>query len=113
MARAGLAQVAASGFMVMCIVVGLTAALAVQLVSRTPPVAVAFGLIAGYLPVAIVAGRARRRQRELAEVWPEAVDNLASAVRADCPCRMRWPLWAPAARRPCARRSTSSPSTIR
>src|SRR5690606_10168671 len=27
-------------------------------------------------------GRARRRQREFAELWPEAVDNLASAVRA-------------------------------
>ena len=36
----------------------------------------------GYLPVAVVSGRARRRQREFAEVWPEAVDNLASAVRA-------------------------------
>jgi tight adherence protein B len=29
-----------------------------------------------------VSARARRRQREFAEVWPEAVDNLASAVRA-------------------------------
>ena len=51
-------------------------------VSRTPPVALAFGLIGGYLPVAVVSGRARRRQREFAEVWPEAVDNLSSAVRA-------------------------------
>ena len=57
-------------------------ALVIQLVSRTPPVAVAFGLMGGYLPVVVVAGRARRRQREFAEVWPEAVDNLASAVRA-------------------------------
>lgn len=46
------------------------------------PVALVFALIAGYLPWAILAGRARRRQREFAEVWPEAVDNLASAVRA-------------------------------
>jgi tight adherence protein B len=45
-------------------------------------VAATFGLMAGYLPLAALAGRARRRQRELAEVWPEAVDNLASAVRA-------------------------------
>jgi tight adherence protein B len=30
----------------------------------------------------MVSGRARRRQRDFAEVWPEAVDNLASAVRA-------------------------------
>jgi tight adherence protein B len=54
----------------------------VQAVSGTWPVSVAFTLWAGYLPIAFLAGRARRRQRELAEVWPEAVDNLASAVRA-------------------------------
>ncbi len=42
----------------------------------------AFGALAAYIPVALVAGRARRRQRDLADVWPEAVDNLASAVRA-------------------------------
>jgi tight adherence protein B len=58
------------------------AAFVMQVVSGTPPVAVAFGLMGGWLPVALVSGRARRRQREFAEVWPEAVDNLASAVRA-------------------------------
>ena len=35
-----------------------------------------------WAPVAILRGRALRRQREFAEVWPEAIDNLASAVRA-------------------------------
>jgi tight adherence protein B len=56
--------------------------LVIQVVSSTPPVAVAFGAMGGYLPVAVVSGRARRRQRDFADVWPEAVDNLASAVRA-------------------------------
>lgn len=79
---AGLAQVTTSGFALLCAFLGLCAALLLQLVSRTPPVAVAFALIAGCLPVAVVAGRARRRQAEFAEVWPEAVDHLASAVRA-------------------------------
>jgi tight adherence protein B len=51
-------------------------------VSRTVTVSLAFGAMAGYLPLAMLVGRARRRQRELADVWPEAVDNLASAVRA-------------------------------
>jgi tight adherence protein B len=80
--RAGLGQVSVTGFAVLCAVLALGAALVIQLVSRTPPVAVAFGVMGGYLPFAVVASRARRRQRELAEVWPEAVDNLASAVRA-------------------------------
>ncbi len=55
---------------------------AVQAVSHTMPVAVAFTVMAGYLPVAVLRSRARRRQRELAEVWPEAVDHLVSGVRA-------------------------------
>ncbi|MEO9323148.1 type II secretion system F family protein [Nocardioides sp. C4-1] len=79
---AGLPDVAAGGLVALCLGFALAAALLVQAISSTPPVAVVFGVIAGYLPVAIVAGRARRRLRELAEVWPEAIDNLASAVRA-------------------------------
>lgn len=65
-----------------CLCAGLIGALAAAAASRTPPVAVAFGAIAGWSPVSWLRGRARRRQREYAEVWPEAVDNLASAVRA-------------------------------
>jgi tight adherence protein B len=82
LARAGLGQVSVTGFVLLCLACGAVTALLMQVVSGTPPVALAFGVMGGYLPVAVVAGRARRRQRELAEVWPEAVDNLTSAVRA-------------------------------
>jgi tight adherence protein B len=82
LARAGLGQVAVQGFVIVCVVLGSVTALMIQVVSGAPPVAATFGLIGAYLPVVVVAGRARRRQREFAEVWPEAVDNLASAVRA-------------------------------
>jgi tight adherence protein B len=80
--EAGLGSVSVPGLLVLCTALGLMVALLVQVVSGTPPVAVAFGVMGGYLPVAVVSARARRRQREFAEVWPEAVDNLASAVRA-------------------------------
>lgn len=82
LARAGLGQVSVTGFVALCVVCGAVTTLVLQVVSGTPPVAVAFGLMGAWLPVAVVSGRARRRQRELAEVWPEAVDNLVSAVRA-------------------------------
>lgn len=82
LARAGMSSVSPRSFVVMCVVLGALAALLIQAISGTAPVALAFGLMAGYLPVAVVTGRMRRRQREFAEVWPEAVDNLASAVRA-------------------------------
>lgn len=58
------------------------AGVAVQALSGTAPVAVVFAAIAGYLPFAFLAARARRRQREFAEVWPDAVDHLVSGVRA-------------------------------
>jgi tight adherence protein B len=74
--------VSVAGFVLLCVVTGALTAFVMQLVSGTPPVAVAFGVMGGWLPVATVSARARRRQREFAEVWPEAVDNLVSGVRA-------------------------------
>lgn len=69
-----LAAASAASFLVVLV--------AVESLSQTPPVALMFGLLAGWGPLAFVGARARRRRRELAQVWPEAVDNLASAVRA-------------------------------
>ena len=46
------------------------------------PVAFVFAAMAAYVPIAVLRQRAARRLRDFAEVWPEAVDNLASAVRA-------------------------------
>ncbi|GAA1918924.1 type II secretion system F family protein [Nocardioides lentus] len=82
LSRAGLSQVSPASLLTLCAVLGAAAGGVMLGVSGTLPVAVAFALLAAYLPVAILRGRAHRRQRELAEVWPEAVDNLASGVRA-------------------------------
>jgi tight adherence protein B len=82
LARAGIGHVSSAAFITMCLGVGCTAAFLMQVVSGTAPVAAVFGVMGAFLPYAVVSGRARRRQREFAEVWPEAVDNLASAVRA-------------------------------
>lgn len=80
--RAGVEGVKPVGVVTLSICSGLVAGLVMLVISRTAPVAVAFALMAAYLPVAVLRGRAQRRQRELAELWPEAVDNLSSAVRA-------------------------------
>ena len=82
LARAGLGHVSRSSFLALCVVLGVAGALVMQVVTRTPPVALLFGGMSAYLPVLVVSARARRRQRDFAEVWPEAVDNLTSAVRA-------------------------------
>ncbi len=47
-----------------------------------PAIAACFAVMAGYAPVALVRMRARRQRRRLRDVWPDAVDNIASAVRA-------------------------------
>jgi tight adherence protein B len=80
--RAGLGGTSPRGVVALCLGSAAVVGLAIEVLSGTAPVAVAFAAMAGYLPLAVLSGRARRRQRELAEVWPEAVDNLASAVRA-------------------------------
>ncbi|MGH3472263.1 MAG: type II secretion system F family protein [Nocardioidaceae bacterium] len=79
---AGIDTVTPTALAALCVASGLVATVAMLAISRTAPVALAFAAMAAYLPVAVVRARARRRLRELAEVWPEAVDNLASAVRA-------------------------------
>jgi tight adherence protein B len=79
---AGMTTTSPAGLVLVSGVLTVVVFLAVQVLSGTATVALAFGLLASYLPFAVVAGRGRRRQRELAEVWPEAVDNLASGVRA-------------------------------
>jgi tight adherence protein B len=46
------------------------------------PIALCFAVMAGYAPLALVRMRARRRRAVMRELWPDAVDNIASAVRA-------------------------------
>jgi tight adherence protein B len=80
--EAGMGGVSSRSLVLLCCAVGGIACAGVLTVSRTAPLAVVVGALAAYLPVAVVAGRVRRRRREFAEVWPEAVDDLSSAVRA-------------------------------
>ena len=82
LARAGLGDVSVTSLGVLCVVLASVTFVVIQAVSRTVPVAVVFALMAGWAPVLVLRQRAARRQREFAEVWPDAVDNLASAVRA-------------------------------
>jgi tight adherence protein B len=80
--RAGLGDVTTTSVVSLCAVLFAVAFAVVQAVSRTVPVAFVFAAMAAYVPIAVLRQRATRRLREFAEVWPEAVDNLASAVRA-------------------------------
>src|SRR5215207_7542548 len=65
-----------------CVGTGLAAGLAVLALSRSPWLGLAFAGLAAWLPLGALQARRRRRLRELREVWPDAIDNLASGVRA-------------------------------
>lgn len=81
-AASGAEAATPAGLAALCFGSGVLAAVVVLVITRVAPIALVLGALAAYAPVAALQGRARRRRRELAEVWPEAVDNLASAVRA-------------------------------
>ena len=61
---------------------GLVTLVLVLGTSGVPIIGVAFGFFASLLPLSLVRRRRAQRSVELREIWPEAVDNLASAVRA-------------------------------
>ena len=64
------------------VVLGLTVLVLVLGTSRVPVIALIFGGFAASLPLLILRRRRTKRMVEFRELWPEAVDNLASGVRA-------------------------------
>jgi tight adherence protein B len=80
--QAGLGSVSPAGLIIACAGVGAVVGTVMLAVSRAPAIAAAFGLISAWTPVALVRLRRRQRQAERRDLWPEVVDNLASAVRA-------------------------------
>jgi tight adherence protein B len=56
--------------------------LAVLATTRSPAIAACFAAMAAAAPSALVKARARKRRRDLRDVWPEVVDHLSSGVRA-------------------------------
>jgi tight adherence protein B len=63
-------------------VLGLVVGVLVLGVTHVPAVAACFAAMAGAGPLAVVRSAARRKRSRLRDVWPDVVDNLASAVRA-------------------------------
>lgn len=82
LAAAGLTGIHAAQLLALQIGLALLVTVAVLLTTSTVTVSLVFGLFGFFLPYAQVRRLAARRRADLREVWPEVVDNLASAVRA-------------------------------
>jgi tight adherence protein B len=82
LSEAGLAHVSPSRLVMLCCSVGSIVGLAVYAMSESLVVAVAIGGVVAPLPIAWVRHVKQRRQAELRQVWPDAIEHLASGIRA-------------------------------
>ncbi|PWJ54838.1 tight adherence protein B [Quadrisphaera granulorum] len=82
LANAGLAGVPVAALGAACGACVLVVGLLALLVSGSPVLALLLGGGASWGPVAFLKGRARSRAAAVRELWPDAVDHLASGVRA-------------------------------
>ncbi len=80
--QAGFVGISPGSLATACLLAFASAFALVQASARVLPVTVCFATMAGYGPLALVRMRARRRRAQLRDLWPDAVDNLGSAVRA-------------------------------
>jgi tight adherence protein B len=80
--QAGFDTVSVGQLMALSAALFLIVVLAAASATRVLPVAICFALGAAVAPRALVAMRARKRRVQLRDLWPDAVDNVASAVRA-------------------------------
>jgi tight adherence protein B len=82
LAEAGLRGMSPAQLGLLQAALGLLAAVVVLVATDTLTISLVFGGFGAVLPVVQVRRLAAKRRADLREVWPEVVDNLASAVRA-------------------------------
>jgi tight adherence protein B len=72
----------AGNFLALCVISATVTGIAVLIWSRNPAIAWAGLVIGGFLPYAFVSYRRQKRFERIEELFPEAIDTLARAVRA-------------------------------
>lgn len=82
LAQAGYRGIGPMGLLTACAIAFLLVLVTVTALTGVPAIALCFAVMAGWVPVAVVSMRARSRRAHLRELWPDAVDNVTSAVRA-------------------------------
>jgi tight adherence protein B len=79
---AGMSHVSSRRLVSVCAGLALMVTLAVFAMSESLAVAFAMGAVCSPLPLAWVRHRRARRQADLRQVWPDAIEHLASGIRA-------------------------------
>lgn len=80
--QAGFTGLSVRTLLVSCATTFLLVLALVQATVGVMPIAVCFAAMGAYAPLGVVRRRARRRRSRLRDLWPDAVDNITSGVRA-------------------------------
>jgi tight adherence protein B len=80
--QAGYTSVSPANVLAACGLAGLLVFTLMYATTRVTSVALCFAAMAAYAPIGLVRMRARSRRAQLRDLWPDAVDNISSAVRA-------------------------------
>lgn len=72
----------AGNFILLCLASGVVIGVAAVLATGNPAIGWAAMIIGGFLPYSFVSYRRRKRFEKIEELFPEAIDTLARAVRA-------------------------------
>jgi tight adherence protein B len=72
----------AGNFIALCLIFGIAAGIVVSVASKNPAIGWAALIIGSFLPYAVVSYRKQKRFEKIEELFPEAIDTLARAVRA-------------------------------
>ena len=72
----------AGNFLALCMIFGIATGIVVLILSKNPAVGWAALIIGSFLPYAVVSYRRQKRFEKIEELFPEAIDTLARAVRA-------------------------------
>jgi tight adherence protein B len=75
-------KIRAGNFLLLCLACGVVAGVAVLIWSKNPAIAWAVLIIGAFLPYSFVSYRRQKRFEKIEELFPDAIDTLARAVRA-------------------------------
>lgn len=80
--ESGMGQVTPGTLIAICLALGTFISILVFAISESGVIAVFLGVVGAFVPVSVVRVKQRRRRAELRSVWPDAIDHLASGIRA-------------------------------
>lgn len=81
-AQTGIERITVPGVVTLSVVLAVMVFISLSALTGAIPIGLCFALFAAAAPWAALTWQANRRRTALREIWPDAIDNLRSAVRA-------------------------------